>query len=426
VRVYVESYGCSQNLGEGRSLSRELEAAGHAITSEPHQADVGVLVTCGVIGSTEQRMVRRWEELSRRVPRVVVTGCLVPLRTDLLSGPGRERTTFLPIRQQFRLPALLQSWASLASTVQVPPSPAHPPSASNVSVIEEVVIAQGCTSHCSYCYSRLARGRLTSVPIGEVLDRVKAALRRGASEIRLTSLDTSCWGEDIPGTLRLPELIDSVKQIEGNFQFRVGMMSPQSFRPIGQRVLDSLEGGRAFHFLHFPVQSGSDRVLTAMQRGYSVDEFRHWVGVARERIPDLMLATDVIVGFPGESEEDFHATKELLETVEPEIVNVTRFSARPMTSADRLPALPPRVAKRRSRELTELRMRVARRRFERWIGWKGVVRIVEWGPEGSSLGRLPNYLPIVLQERHPLGSLRRVRVDGARSTYLLGTPLSSS
>ncbi len=425
MRVYVESYGCSQNLGEGRGLARDLAAAGHPIATDPLDADVGVLVTCGVIGPTEMRMVRRWEELSRRVPRVIVTGCLVPLRTDLLTGPGRDRTTFLPIREQSRLPSLLDQWASTE------PDPARPLPFKALaetdcrSAAEEVVIAQGCASHCTYCFSRLARGPLTSVPLEEVGVRVRAALARGATEIRLTSLDTSSWGEDIAPSLRLPDLVDFVQQIDADFQFRVGMMSPQSLRPIGERLIESLRGPKAFHFLHLPVQSGSDRILEAMRRGYSVDEFLYWVGIARSRIPDLMLATDLIVGFPGEDETDFQATKELVEAVEPEIVNVTRFSARPLTPAARLPPLPPRVAKRRSRELTELRMRVARRRFEKWIGWTGQARIVERGVDGSSVGRLPNYLPIVLPERYPLGRVVSLRVEGARATYLLGAASGS-
>ncbi|MFZ0891483.1 MAG: tRNA (N(6)-L-threonylcarbamoyladenosine(37)-C(2))-methylthiotransferase [Thermoplasmata archaeon] len=425
MRVYVESYGCAQNQGEGHKLTRDLAAAGHAIAGDPSTADVGVLVTCGVIGPTEARMVRRWEELSRRVPRMVVTGCLVPLRTNLLQGPGLERTTFLPIREQSRLSTLLADWSSgVAESVRLPvvSSPTIPPA---LSVAEEVVIAQGCTSHCTYCFSRLARGRLTSVPLAELLEHVREALARGAREIRLTSLDTSCWGEDLSGGERLPELVSAVAQLSGDFQFRIGMMSPQSLRPIGDRLLDALEGEKPFHFLHIPVQSGSDRVLQEMRRGYTVDEFRRWIRLARTRFPELMLATDIIVGFPGETEDDFRATTELIEETEPEIVNVTRFSARPLTPAARLPPLPPRIAKRRSRELTTLRMRVARRRFERWIGRDGFARIVEWGPEGSSVGRLPNYLPVVLEDRHYLGSVVRIQIEGARSTYLLGTAAGS-
>jgi len=364
-------------------------------------------------------MVRRWQALSSRVPRVVVTGCLVPLRCDLMRGPGRERTTFVPIREQAHLPALLDAWAPDAPVI--PAAPVPEPELPPLPVTEEVVIAQGCTSGCSYCFSRLARGRLTSVPVSEVVRRVRSATRRGVREIRLTGLDTAAWGEDLPGPERLPELLRAVESLPGDFSVRVGMMSPQSLEPRLDRYLEALSAGRAYRFLHLPLQSGSDRVLEAMRRGYRADQFRRQVEEARRRIPDLHLATDVIVGFPGETEEDFRATEELLEAVGPETVNVTRFSPRPGTPAAHLPPLPPRVAKRRSRSVAALRLRLARSRLERWIGARTVGRVIEHGPGSSSVARLANYLPVVLDRRIPLGSDVELRIDGARSTYLLGT-----
>jgi threonylcarbamoyladenosine tRNA methylthiotransferase CDKAL1 len=421
LRVYVETYGCSQNQGEGAGIARDLSSRGHELTRAPEGADVGVLVTCGVIGPTEARMVRRWQALTDRIPRVVVTGCLVPLRTELLRGPARDQTTFVPIREQHHLPALLDSWSVEAS---VPRSPLTPvPDSALRSVSEEVVIAQGCTSGCTYCFSRLARGRLTSVPIPEVVGRVQDAIARGIREVRLTGLDTAAWGEDLGGPERLPELLRSVGEVPGEFRVRVGMMSPQSLDPRQDDYFEALARGPAYHFLHLPLQSGSDRILDAMRRGYDTRLFRQQVDAARRRLPDLHLATDVIVGFPGESDEDFRATGELLEAVEPETVNVTRFSARPGTPAARMTPLPPRVAKRRSRELAALRLRISRSRLERWIGTRTRGRVLEHGPAGSSVARLDNYLPVVLDRQPPLGTEVDLRVDGARSTYLLGSPV---
>jgi len=294
------------------------------------------------------------------------------------------------------------------------PVSAHPP------VTEEIVIAQGCTSGCSYCFSRLARGRLESVPASEVVRRVRAAVARGVAELRLSSLDTAAWGLDRADGSRLPDLLRLVAAVPGDVGARIGMMSPQTLGPILEPYCAALAAPRFYRFLHLPVQSGSDRVLDAMHRGYRVDEFRRQVRAARTRFPDLTLSTDVIVGFPGETEEDHRATEALLAEVGPEIVNVTRFSPRPGTPAAHLPPVGPRIAKRRSRELTEVRQRVARDRLERWIGHRGPARVVEFGPGSSSVARLPNYLPVVLEERPSLGSTVDVRVDGARSTYLLG------
>jgi threonylcarbamoyladenosine tRNA methylthiotransferase CDKAL1 len=413
VRVYVESYGCSQNQGEGAAIARALAADGHRAAASPQASDVTVLVTCGVIGATEARMVRRWKAVSGLAPRVLVTGCLVPLRTGLFEGPGLERTQFVPIRDQGRIPELLRHDAPPGPPEGAPPPLERP-------VTEEIVLAQGCTSACSYCFSRLARGRLASVPAPEIVDRVGEAFARGAREIRLTGLDTASWGEDLPGAPRLPDLLDAIRERGEDFRLRVGMMSPQSLEPILPEFLEALDDRRIYRFLHLPVQSGSDRILERMRRGYTVATFRHLVAEARRAFPTLHLATDVIVGFPTERDEDHARTEALLEEVAPETVNVTRFSARPGTPAARGPPVPPGAAKRRSRSLARLRERLARGQLERWIGSTVDARVLEYGSEGSSVARLPNYLPVVLDERPPLGSDVPVRIEGARSTYLLG------
>ncbi len=423
MRVYLEGYGCSQNLGETAALGRAVVAAGHVEVRDPAQADVAVLVTCGVIGPTERRMVRRWRALGDRSSRLVVTGCLVPLRTGLFDGPAAARTTFLPIREQHRLPELLDGMGPGGATEPVAPAGPAPAPAPVASVVAEVTVAQGCTSGCSYCFSRLARGGLTSVPADRVVAEVEAAVRRGAVEVRLSSLDTSCWGVDLASGERLPDLLGRLGALPGSFRIRVGMMSPQSLAPVGERLLAAMQGERFYRFLHLPVQSGSDPVLAAMHRGYRAAEFRAWVDRARARLPSVTLATDVIVGFPGETERDFAATLGLVEDVAPEVLNVTRFSARPGTAASRLPPVPAAVAKRRSRALAELRTRTARARLERWLGRTEPGWVVEEGRHGSSVARLRSYLPVVLPDRRPLGSRWTIAIEGARATYLLGRAL---
>jgi MiaB/RimO family radical SAM methylthiotransferase len=362
-------------------------------------------------------MVRRWEALSDRIPKLVVTGCLVPLRIARFSGPAKERTSFVRIGEQSRIVELLGG-AGSSEEPHLRPAPPDLPAS------EEVVIAQGCTSHCAYCFSRLARGPLTSRPLEDVARRAQDAIERGAVEVRLSSLDTSCWGVDLEEENRLPELLKAVTDLRGSFRVRVGMASPQTLGPISERLFAAMANPHVFRFLHLPVQSGSDRVLESMRRGYTVADVRRLVAAARAALPDLMLATDIIVGYPTEEEPDFNDSLNIIRELEPEVVNVTRFSARPLTRAGRMPRLPSGVLKGRSRRLTDLRLSVARQKMERWIGWTGPALTVEAGHDGSTVGRLPNYLPVVLPERVPLGREFDVTVHGARSTYLLAQRLS--
>lgn len=412
MRVWVESYGCAQSHGEGAAIARDLATHGHPPARSPETADVAVLVTCGVIGATESRMVRRWSALAAIAPRIVVTGCLVPLGVDGFRGPGRDRTMFVPIRDQAHLPALLGPGPAVG--------PVAPDEAPAVSVSEEIVIAQGCTSGCAYCFSRLARGPLASVPATDVAARGAAAIARGARELRLTGLDTAAWGRDLPGGPNLRALVGAVTALPGEFRVRVGMLSPQTLGPILDDYLVALGSSKVYRFVHLPVQSGSDRVLAGMHRGYTVAEFRRQVDRIRSRFPDIHLATDVIAGFPGETDDDHRATEALLAEVGAETVNVTRYSPRPGTPAAHRAAVAARVAKERSRSLTLLRQRVSRARLERWIGRTEVARVVEHGPRGSAVARLDNYLPVVLPARPALGTEVTVRLDGARATYLLG------
>ncbi len=418
MRVYLEAFGCAQNRGEGAAIARDLARHGHELLRGPLGSEAAVLVSCGVIGPTEARMVRRWRSLAGTAGQLVVTGCLVPLRTGLFEGPPRDRTAFVPIREQWRIPGLLARGDPPAEV------PGPVPATSTPGLSEEVVIAQGCTSACSYCFSRLARGRLDSVGPEEVALRVRTAVRRGAREVRLTGLDTAAWGTDRADDDRLPELIRRVAGELAGAWLRVGMLSPQSLRPFVERHAEALALAGVYRFVHLPVQSGSPAVLERMRRQHDVDEFRRQVSVLRARLPDLHLATDVIVGFPGETEDDHRATEALLEELGPETVNVTRFSPRPGTPAARLPPLGPRLAGDRSRRLSSLRRRIARERLERWIGERRSARVLEYGPHGSSVARLENYLPVVLSERPPLGADVEVRIDGNRTTYLLGRTTS--
>jgi len=423
MRVYVEAYGCSQNQGETEGLSRAAEGAGHILTSDPRTADVAVLVTCAVIGATEERMVRRWRALARLVPETVVTGCMVPLRRDRFQEPGVPgRTHLLAIREQWDLPRLLQGIRPRAEGVPLPGPKAAPGGSPRLH--REIVLNQGCASACSYCFSRLARGPLTSVPLASLLRQAEAALREGVVELRLSSLDTSCWGQDFgPGGTRLPEALSAVAGLPSpqEFRVRVGMMSPQSLVRIVPSYWERMaREPRVYRFLHLPVQSGSDAILQRMHRGYRAEDFRRLVEGARDRVPDLTLATDVITGFPGETEADHRATMELLREVGPEIVNVTRFSPRPGTPASRFAPLPSRVVKERSRDLTRLRLLQARRRMERWVGREDEAMVLEEGVGGSRVARSGSYLPVILRPGPSLGALVPVRIHGARSTYLLG------
>jgi threonylcarbamoyladenosine tRNA methylthiotransferase CDKAL1 len=197
----------------------------------------------------------------------------------------------------------------------------------------------------------MARGHLRSLHLAELREQTEMMLQKGIKELQVTGQDTAAYGKDI-GT-DLSTLVYSLAAIPGDFRIRVGMMNPDTLGGIIDQYIPVWNGPKVFKFLHLPVQSGSDALLESMGRRYSIRDFLGLVDSFRRSCPKMTLSTDVIVGFPGESDDDHLMTKELLESVRPDIVNITRFSPRPGTKAfsmdDKVPGW---KAKDRSRELT--------------------------------------------------------------------------
>ncbi len=252
-----------------------------------------------------------------------------------------------------------------------------------------------------------------------MVERIKCDLASGVKEVWLTSQDTACYGKDI--AVSLADLLREVCRVEGEFFVRVGMMTPNYALENLNNLIQAYKDEKVFKFLHLPVQSGDDGVLRLMNRLYSVEDFRRIVNSFREKIPEITLATDVICGFPGESKEAFQQTVELIEEVQPDIVNISKFFPRPHTSAGKMkPFVHPREVKERSRRLAELSKRVSLERNRKWMGWKGRILVDEVGKKVSSwVGRNFVYKPVVVKTGEALfGRFLVVRVVRVFSTYL--------
>ncbi|MCS7145114.1 MAG: radical SAM protein, partial [Aigarchaeota archaeon] len=255
----------------------------------------------------------------------------------------------------------------------------------------------------------------------------KRAVEDGCREVWLTSQDCSAYGRDIG--LDLPTLLKSIlKHVKGKYFIRIGMMNPLHFKKVElERLVETYGDERIFKFLHLCVQSGSDKVLKDMRRGYSVSDFLRYVKAFRQKYPELTLMTDIIVGYPTEREEDFDATCRLIEKVEPDFVNISRFYPRPHTPAARLYTLPPSLVNRRSKILTEICNEISMRRSELWIGWRGEVLIDEVGKKGEAIGRNYAYRPIVFPDadgRTFLGRIVEAEITQAKRHCSIGRIIS--
>jgi MiaB-like tRNA modifying enzyme len=388
-------------------------------------ADVIIYNTCAVKGPTENRII----EILKRVPankKVIIAGCL-PLinferlckevRFDGIVGPAAGDGIVEVVKRVLTGERVV----ALEGAVNAKPSLNLPRLRLNP-VISIIPVNYGCLGACAYCCVVFARGHLRSYGIQEIIERVKKDLAMGVQELWITSQDTACYGRD-RGT-NLAELLNALCDVEGSFRVRVGMMTPNMVLDILGDLIQAFKNEKIFKFIHLPVQSGDDQILERMRRFYSVEGFKRIVNAFRASFPEMTLATDVICGFPSEDEEAFEKTLQLIGEVEPDIVNVSKFFARPRTAAAEMQEdfVPFQEIKRRSGILAKLAKEVAFERNQRWLGWTDEILVDEVGKvSGSWVGRNFVYKPIVVKnDDNLLSKVLNVKVVRALSTYLEG------
>jgi MiaB/RimO family radical SAM methylthiotransferase len=244
-------------------------------------------------------------------------------------------------------------------------------------------------------------------------------LKEGCKEIWITSQDNGCYGLDT--NTNLPELLKQITKINGRFFIRVGMMSPTFVKIFTKELVEAYKSEKIFKFLHLPVEAGSDRVLKLMKRGYKTKDFLNIVKEFRKKFPLLTLATDIIVGFPGEKTKDFEMTVKLIKEVKPDVVNISKFGVRPGTEAEKMRQLPYKVVKKRSARLTQIVKKLQLKQNKKWLDWKGNILVDEIGKKGTFIGRNFAYKPVVIHSsQNLLGKFVKVRITDITSTYLIG------
>jgi MiaB-like tRNA modifying enzyme len=412
-KVWVEAYGCSASMADLEMISGLLKGAGYEIASKQSEGALNLIVTCSVKDTTEHRMVSRIKAMGRSGKPLVVAGCLPKADRAKIEALNPSASLLGPHSIE-NAPAVVDSALagnrlvaledSSSDKINIPKVRINPA----VSIVE---IASGCMSECTFCQTKMAKGWLRSYRIGDIVRQIKADLEEGCKEVWLASTDNGCYGKDM-GT-DLAELLKACCSVEGDFKIRLGMMNPMYLPEMLDRMISVFhENEKLFKFLHIPVESGSDRVLRKMKRGHTARTFMDAVQAFRCKIPEMTISTDIIVGFPSETEEEFKETLDLIERTEPDIVNISRYGARPGTEAAKWKGLriSSHVAKERSERLHALAKRIAKKRNSFWQRWQGEIIVDEVGKVVQ--GRNYGYKPVVVSnpDRVSLGDRKRVQV----------------
>lgn len=408
------------NHGEARIAAGKLGSLGYSVLdpidgkADP-ASDAVLLFTCDVIERTERNMWKRIEEITSEGKELFVAGCLAALGSPQI----KERFPGVKILDSMGLDQLDRS---LKEHFDVDNESTIGSRDSNCRVDQIVPISNGCLGSCTYCLTKHARGVLVSYPESMIIDNIRNALEAKRKEILLTSQDTGIYGLD-RGDTNLGQLLKSITQkIEGDIRIRVGMMNPAHIMDRLESVIEGFRDPRIFRFFHIPVQSGSDTVLERMGRGYDAEGFVRMVERIRDEYPRTTISTDVIVGFPGETSEDHDKTVDLLRTIAPEVLNITRFSPRKGTPACDLDGkIRGGEMKMRSRELSRLHTEITEQRLRDRLGLHRSCLITEVGKSGTMMARDENYTPIVIDgDPSMLGQFVDIVSFETAASYLIG------
>ncbi len=407
MKYFVESYGCTMNRGEGRGLAEDMASLGFEPAASAEEADVVVLNTCTVVEATEKHMLSRISKLRASGKEVVVTGCMAKAQPNRVEIRLPDAPIIPPEDYGSFKQRILDRYGVQGC-------------ATSVDFGSEAIlpIAQGCLGNCSYCITKLARGDLRSYLAEDLLARFDSFLAGGSREILVTAQDTAAYGRDTGSSL--PSLLKGMLSREGEFRLRIGMADPESVWRVREDLTALMDDARLYRFVHIPVQSGSDAVLRAMRRKYTVERFFELTDDLRADVPGISIATDMICGFPGETDEDHGKSVDLIRRLRADTVNITRFSARPGTDAARMEQVHGRISSARSAELTEVKNATELDVNSSLVGRTFDALATEKGKDGTIL-RTGYYRPVVVRSDVPLGTFSEVTVTEARPTYLIGT-----
>ncbi|HIC93856.1 MAG TPA: tRNA (N(6)-L-threonylcarbamoyladenosine(37)-C(2))-methylthiotransferase MtaB [Anaerolineae bacterium] len=354
MKVYLRSLGCKLNQSEVEALARRFIAAGCQVVTDAEEADLCVVNTCAVTHIAARKSRRLIRRLHRANPeaRIVVTGCYAELFPhEVAKIEGVELVVGNADKERLVERLGIRGYG-LGVTTPIP----YPFFFNRTRAF--VKIQDGCNNRCAYCVIGLARGRERSRPPEEVLAEIGARVEAGCKEVVLTGVNIGAYGRDL-GT-SLGRLIEDILTKTAVPRLRLSSIEPWDFDP---SLLRLWEDPRLCRHLHLPLQSGCDATLRRMRRRYTAAEYAELVERAREAIPDLALTTDVIVGFPGETEADFEESLRFVEKMGFARLHVFKYSARPGTPAATMPQQVPCEEKRRR---SEAMMALARRGSEKF------------------------------------------------------------
>lgn len=428
---YLRTFGCQMNEHDSERMAGMLEADGYARVDSPDEAEVVLFNTCCIREKADERLYGNLGHMkaikdTRPDMRIVVGGCLAQKDRHVIQERAPYVDVVLGTHNLASLPRLLlesREGPAFEILEQTEVFPSALPARRSSPWHAWVSISIGCNNSCTFCIVPAVRGKEVSRRVGDIAQEVERLVADGVIEVTLLGQNVNSYGRDLDGTPLFARLLRTLDEIDGLERIRFTSPHPKDFR--ADTVAAMAECRSVCEHIHLPVQAGSDRVLKRMKRAYSRARYLEKVDMVRASIPDVAITTDIIVGFPGETEEDFEQTLSLVEVARYDAAFTFQYSSRPMTEAAAMEGhLPKEVVQERYDRLTRLQDSISHERNLAELGRRHEV-VVE-GPSKKDPSRVSGrtrtnkLVHFVAGDAEP-GSIRSVEITAAHPHFLEGT-----
>ena len=430
--AFVHSFGCQQNVNDGEKILGVLVNAGYGRAAAPEEADLIIFNTCAVREHAEQRVfgnVGALKKLKEQNPRLMIAVCGCMAQQKQIVEKFKASYPFVDIvfgvNAIDNLPQLIaQRITGHKRVMQMP--------VERTEIVEEMPIQRGssfrawlpimygCDNFCTYCIVPYVRGRERSRKSADILAEFRGLLAEGYRDITLLGQNVNSYGKGLDEGLDFADLLALLDKEPGDYRIRFMTSHPKDAT---KKLIDTIAAGTHLsHHLHLPVQSGSNEILDKMNRRYTVESYLDLMDYAKERVPDMTYSSDIIVGFPGETEEDFEKTMELIRRVEYMQLFTFIYSKRSGTKAAEMPDATPHEEKAaRIGKIVALQDEIVARLTQKLVGQVQRVLVESEGrTPGVLTGRLDNNMIVEFAPKAPLGQFANVRITGAKGAVLKG------
>jgi len=427
----LETFGCVSNKFDSYIISNVLSEANYVITSLEN-AQFIIINTCAVKQQTENKIKARLKILHEKYHKdqnrhVIIAGCLPHIAPNYIEIIKKIIPSFAAIIDLDNIRDLPQIFEELknGSKGLILKSPQsidkaqfyinhHPGKITGI-----IPISEGCKGSCTYCCVKNARGKLICYDPKYIIQNVEHQLKQGIKQLYLTSQDCSIYEHN--GT-NLLELVKQIVDLDYKFFLRIGMINPSFLIHNFDQLISIFKLGKVYQFLHIPIQSGSNEVLQKMQRTYRISDIIDKLDILRITFPNLTISTDIICGFPGETEYDFYKTINFIKWLKPEILNISKFTPRPGTKAKEMEQIESRTIKERSIRLSRIFRNSLNYINNGWQDWEGEVLVLHEGKKPNQVfGRNFTYKNVFLEDyKEDFGKFVRAKIERVDGFNLFG------